>query len=186
MFEDAYTAWVAHAYKGLFRVKFNKSYDSILSFKNYRRKGLLSDFNVKLYKIKNDICFKTNKGWQKYEALIDSIVPHKLLDTSLGKDANIISEYNTHEIVTKSSNDKINFVSLNEDENIVKIPNRLLAKRLVVDAESVSKLNDTTYTFNLYDGFILINKISERVIETLHTPTTVSYTHLTLPTKRIV
>ncbi len=158
VFEDDYTAWVAHAYKGLFRVRFNKGRDSILSFENYKDKGLWTDFNVKVHKIKNDICFKTNEGWQKYEVLLDSILPHDILNSSLGIDTEIISETNEDELVIKDSKGKVSFISLSEKDSIVNLPAALLQKRMVVNAESVSKLNDSNYTFNLYDGYLLINK----------------------------
>ncbi len=157
IFEDQYTAWVAHAYRGLFRVKFDETYSQV-SFKDYKSKGLWSDFNVKVHKIKNDICFKTNKGWQKYEALIDSIVPHDLLNNAFGADTDIISESDSDVLVTKNAKDKISFVYKIGGDNDIKFPNDLIQKRLVVDAESVSQLNDSTFTLNLYDGFMLIDK----------------------------
>ncbi|TGV02164.1 helix-turn-helix and ligand-binding sensor domain-containing protein [Flavivirga rizhaonensis] len=170
VFEDTHTAWVAHAYKGLFRVRFDKSYDSIVTFDNYKNKGLWSDFSIKVHKIKNDICFKTNRGWQKYEALIDSIVPHDLLNNSFGTDADIISESGANELVTNNANDKITFLSLTEDKKGLNLPNELIQKRLVVDAESVSQLNDSIYTLNLYDGFMLINNTAKKRSDTLHKP----------------
>ncbi len=170
VFENAYTAWVAHAYKGLFRVEFNKDHDSILSFKNYKNKGLWSDFNVKVHKVKNDICFKTNEGWQKYEAILDSIIPHDILNNSFGKDTDIISESDNDMMVTKNGKDRISFISLKDQDNTLNVPNVLLQKRLVVDAESVSKLNDSVYTFNLYDGFMLIDKTIESTNDTLQKP----------------
>ncbi len=157
VFEDQYTAWVAHAYRGLFRVKFDETYNEA-SFEDYKSKGLWSDFNVKVHKIKNDICFKTNKGWQKYEALLDSIVPHDILNNAFGVDADIISESDSDVLVTKNAKDKIRFVYKMEGDNNINFPNDLIQKRLVVDAESVSQLNDSTFTLNLYDGFMLINK----------------------------
>lgn len=170
VFENTYTAWAAHAYKGLFRVEFNKARDSIISFKNYKDKGLWSDFNVKVHKIKNDVCFKTNRGWQKYEAIIDSIVPHHILNASFGNYTDVISESDTDVLVTKNGKDRISFLSLNNDDNTLNLPNTLLQKRLVVDAESVSKLNDSVYTFNLYDGFMLIDKTIESNNDTLQKP----------------
>ncbi len=169
VFEDQYTAWAAHAYKGLFRVKFSKSYDSILEFKNYYSKGLWSDFNVKVHRIKNEICFKTNRGWQKYESLLDSIVPHQILNSTFGKDTDIISESNTDILVTKNGTDKISFTSFENEKNL-NLPSGLIQKRLVVDAESVSQLNDSIYTLNLYDGFMLINRTIKNSNDTLQLP----------------
>ncbi|TBN05375.1 transcriptional regulator [Hyunsoonleella flava] len=170
VFEDSHTLWAAHAYKGLFRVQFDNNHDSILNFKNYKDKGLWSDYNVKVHKIKNDICFKTNKGWQKYEGILDSIVPHDILNDSFGNDTEIISESDTDILVTKNDKGKISFVSLTKDDNTLNLPNSLLQKRLVAGAESVSKLNDSIYTFNLYDGFMLIDKTIESANDTLQAP----------------
>lgn len=170
VFEDAHTAWVAHAYKGLYRVKFDENYNNIIEQYDYSDKGLWSDFNVKVHKIKNEICFKTNKGWQKYEALIDRIVPHDLLNNSFGTDTEVISESDTDLLVTKSIKDRISLVPIIGEEFNLKIPNKLIQKRLVVEAESVSQLNDSIYTLNLYDGFMLINKLTDQKGDTLQKP----------------
>ncbi|GAA3653099.1 helix-turn-helix and ligand-binding sensor domain-containing protein [Flavivirga jejuensis] len=168
-FEDQYTAWVAHAYKGLFRVKFDKDYENI-KVENYKNKGLWSDFNVRVHNVKNDICFKTNEGWQKYEALIDSIVPNTLLNKTFGKDTNIISKPNTDILVTKNIKDKISFISSLSSNNNLELPNKIFQKRLVVDAENVSQIKDSIYTLNLYDGFVLINKNNYSKRDTLQKP----------------
>ncbi|WOD45181.1 helix-turn-helix and ligand-binding sensor domain-containing protein [Hwangdonia lutea] len=157
VFEDAFTAWAAHAYKGLYRIKFDETYDSV-DVENYKNKGLWSDYNVRVYNIKNDICFKTNQGWQKYEALIDSIVPNTLLNDTFGQDTNIISEPYLDLLVTKNKTDRISFVSLENGNTNLELPNKIFKDRLVVGGESISQINDSIYALNLYDGFMLINK----------------------------
>ncbi|MDO6769235.1 MULTISPECIES: LuxR C-terminal-related transcriptional regulator [Cellulophaga] len=156
-FEDEQTAWVAHAYKGLYKVKFDKNYDSIKSIENYKGKGVFSDFNVRLYKIKNEICFKTNDGWLKYQPILDSIVPYQLLDKTFGSDAYIISEENTKQIGLKKANDVINFKSLNTDEQETSLSNIFLENKLIVGYENVSKMNDSILALNLDNGFMLFN-----------------------------
>lgn len=171
VFEDNYTAWVAHAYKGVFRIKFDKEYEKIIEIVDYKDKGVLSDFNVKVFNIKNDICFKTNVGWHKYEALIDSIVPNNLLNEKFGVDTNIISQSNTDLLVIKSNNDKISFVSsLADGQRNISLPNKLFQKRLVVDAESVSQIKDSVYALNLHGGFMLINNIGLTKKDSLSKP----------------
>lgn len=157
VFEDPYTAWAAHAYKGLYRIKFDKDYKAV-KVKNYKKKGLWTDFDVRVYNIKNDICFKTNKGWQKYEALIDSIVPNELLNKTLGEDASIISEANIDLLVTKNKKNKISFVSLVNGNSNLEPPNKIFKDKLVVGREKISQINDSIYALNLFDGFMLINK----------------------------
>ncbi|NLP58949.1 transcriptional regulator [Lutibacter sp. B1] len=154
VFENEYTAWVAHAYKGLYKVRFNKNYDSIVDFKNYSNKGLWSDFNVRIHKINNMITFHTLKGWQKYESLLDSIVPFDLLNEKLGEESYIISEDNISKAVIKTEN-AIAFNSLEDESKFV--PNRFYKKRIISGYENISKINDSIYALNLYDGFMLIN-----------------------------
>ncbi|MBE0424247.1 MAG: transcriptional regulator, partial [Lutibacter sp.] len=170
VFEDEHTAWISHANKGLYRVKFDANYETITEIKDYNKKGLWSDYFVRIYKLKNTIAFHTIKGWQNYESLIDSIVPHNLLNDKIGKESYIISEENIPEIAYKTEN-TITFGSLlNETENIL-IPNKFFKKRLITGYENISKINDSTFALNLYDGFMFIDaaKFSEK--EALKTPT---------------
>tara|TARA_R110002049_G_scaffold72237_1_gene186337 strand:- start:1517 stop:4315 length:2799 start_codon:yes stop_codon:yes gene_type:complete len=169
VFEDAHTAWAAHAYKGLYRVKFDEDYENI-EIEDYKNKGLWSDYNVKVHNIKNDICFKTNEGWQKYEALLDSIVPNTLLNETFGADTDIISNPTPDLLVAKNIHDKISFISLNNGATNLELPNKLFKNRLVVDGESVSQIKDSLYALNLYDGFMLINRASYNNKNTLQTP----------------
>ena len=157
-FEDQNTAWAAHAYKGLYKIKFDKNYDSITSIENYNDKGVFSDFNVRVYKIKNDICFKTNNGWMKYEPILDSIIPYELLNEKFGKDSYLISEENVDQLVLKNPNDIISFKPLSNDEKEISLPSNYIKNRLNVGYENVSMISDSTYTLNLNNGFMLIDK----------------------------
>ena len=161
VFEDPTTVWAAHAYKGLYRIKFDKTYDTILSIENYKAKGLFSDFNVRAYKIKNNICFKTNDGWLKYEPIQDSIVPYQLLNDHFGTDSYMISEDDLEQIVLKSSNDVISFKTLLTDEKEVSLSNNYFENRLIVGNENVSKIDDSTFALNLNNGFMLIDSKSK-------------------------
>ncbi|MDG5491320.1 LuxR C-terminal-related transcriptional regulator [Psychroserpens sp. SPM9] len=157
VFEDQTTAWAAHAYKGLYKIKFDHKFDTIVSIKNYEDKGIWSNYNIRVLKIKNDICFKTNSGWQKYEPLLDSIVPFKLLNESLGKDAYVVSEPDVNKLVLKNDNDIITFKSFVNNDHTFSLSNDVFDNRLIVGFENVSKISDSTYALNLNDGFMLID-----------------------------
>jgi len=157
VFEDQKTAWAAHAYKGLYKVKFDDNYDEIVSLENYNKKGVFSDFNVRVYKIKNDICFKTNNGWLKYEPLLDSIVPYDLLNKNFGKDSYIISEDDVNQLVLKKTNDVISFKTVLNQEKDISLTNNYFENRLIVGNENVSKITDSTFALNLNNGFMLID-----------------------------
>ncbi len=157
VFEDQKTAWTAHAYKGLYKVKFDDNYDTITSIENYNKKGVFSDFNVRVYKIKNDICFKTNNGWLKYEPLLDSIVPYDLLNDNFGKNSYIISEDDVNQLVIKKTNDVISFKTILNQEKDISLSNNYFENRLIVGNENVSKITDSTFALNLNNGFMLID-----------------------------
>ncbi|RXJ51542.1 transcriptional regulator [Gelidibacter gilvus] len=154
--EDAYTAWAAHAYKGLYKVKFNNSYDTILEVRNYEKKGLWSPYNVRVNAIKNDICIKTNEGWQKYEPLLDSIVPYPLLNENFGKNSYVISEDDITTLAVKNIN-KINFKTFPNNGLKSSLSNKYFKKRLILGYENISKLNDSLFALSLNNGFMLFD-----------------------------
>jgi len=155
-FEDANTAWAAHAYKGLFKIKFNKTYDDIEDIKNYGIKDLKSDYNIRVYKLKSNTCFKTNDGWKKYEPLLDSIVPFKFMNDNFSADSYIISE-EENDILAVKNKDLIELKSLSDQSYNLTLSDRYFKKRLIVGYERVSKIKDSVYALNLNDGFMLIN-----------------------------
>ncbi|MCF1190056.1 LuxR C-terminal-related transcriptional regulator [Mangrovimonas sp. AS39] len=158
VFENSNSAWVAHAYKGLYKVQFDSAFDTIKNITDYSKKGLLSDYNVRIYRIKNDIFFKTNRGWQKYEPLLDSIVPYKVLEDKLGQDAYIISEDDQEDLVIKDGREVIHFKSILGEANQLSITSSFLRNRLIVGYEKISRINDSISALNLNDGFLMINE----------------------------
>lgn len=170
VFEDANTAWIAHAYKGLYRITFDKNHDTIISVKNYDDKGLKSDYNGRVYKLKSDICFKTNDGWQKYEPLLDSIVPFEFLNDSFGKNAYVISEDDSDVLALKNK-DYIEFRSFSNPNFKVSLSNKFFENRLIVGHERISKINDSIFALNLNDGFMLINRKNNADAKQLVAPT---------------
>lgn len=169
VFEDEHTAWIAHANKGLYRVSFDENYETITEITDYNQKGLWSDYFVRIYKLKNNIAFHTLKGWQKYEPLVDSIVSYDLLNNKIGKENYIISEENISEIAFKTENSLAFSSFLKELENIL-IPNKYFKKRLITGYENISKINDSTFALNLYDGIMFIDATKFSVKETLKKP----------------
>ncbi len=169
VFEDSKTAWAAHAYKGLFRLKFNNSYDSIIETIDYGSKDLQSDYNIRVYKLKSDICFKTNDGWKKYEPLLDSIVPFNYLNDNFGKDSYIISD-DEADILAVKNKDNIDLRSFSDLNYNLSLSDKYFKKRLIVGYERISKIKDSTYALNLNDGFMLINSQRYSEKDTLMKP----------------
>lgn len=170
VFEDEHTAWISHANKGLYRVKFDENYDNITELTGYNKKGLWSDYFVRIYNLKNTIAFHTLKGWQKYETLIDSIVPYNLLNEKVSKESYIISEDNITEIAYKTDN-SLSFSSLSNNSKNILIPDEYYKNRLITGYENISKINDSSYALNLYDGFMFINARKFSAKEIIEKPT---------------
>lgn len=157
VFEDKKTAWAAHAYKGVYKISFDKDYNVVEAIKSYKEKGIGSDYNVRVYKIKNDICFKTNEGWKKYEPLIDSIVPYKLINDNWGKDSYVISEEGIDQLFYKDSENIITFNNRHGDKEKIILNNTYFKDRLTIGYEKISKINDSIYALNLKNGFMFID-----------------------------
>ncbi|WP_299780237.1 LuxR C-terminal-related transcriptional regulator [uncultured Formosa sp.] len=157
VFENPHTAWVAHETKGIYKIRFDDDYQAIQSVENYQKKGISSNYNIRVYNIKNNISFKTSEGWQKYEPILDSIIPYELLNTKLGKHSYIISEDNTNLFALKNKEGFINFKSFFNDEEQLVLSDDFLKNRYIVGYENVSKINDSVYALNLDNGFMMIN-----------------------------
>ncbi len=157
VFQDKNTAWAAHAYKGVYKISFGANVDSITNIVSYANKGIETDYNVRVYKIKNEICFKTNNGWMRYEPIQDSIVPHKYLNNMVGKESYIISENDVDLLAFKTKNDIIQFKSLTDDTRNFSLSQDLFENRLIVGDEKISKISDSLLSLNLNNGFMSIN-----------------------------
>lgn len=157
VFEDTKTAWLAHAYKGVYKVTFDERYNTLTSIKDYKNKGICSDYNVRIHKIKNDICFETNNGWKKYEPLIDSIVPYDLINEHWGKNSYVISEEEAKQVFYKNEEHIISLRELSNHNDKIILNSNYYKGRLPVGEERISQLNDSIYALGLKDGFMLIN-----------------------------
>ncbi len=161
VFENPNVAWAAHAYKGLYKIRFGPNKDSILSIENYENKGLASTYNLRVHSVKNDICIKTNSGWQKYEPLLDSIIPFDLLNKTFGKGSYIISDEDTGIIALKSQ-DLITIKTLEGDRNEKFLGSNYIKERLILGYENISRIDKNRLALNLNDGFMLIDdKVSQ-------------------------
>ncbi|HEY0059963.1 MAG TPA: two-component regulator propeller domain-containing protein [Flavisolibacter sp.] len=78
------TIWVAHPYKGIFKIKFNERWEAAV--KLYTTKdGLLSVNNNYVFKIKNRIITTTENGVYEYNAAKDAFEPSKYFQAFLNK-----------------------------------------------------------------------------------------------------
>ena len=153
-FEDDYTLWGAHPYKGLFRFKLNKNYDEIVDTQEFGPDVIPNDYNIKLYNIKNQIVVQSEGTWYKYDPILKKIEIFKEF-----------ASYNFEELISTNGDffwfignegDKeISYTDLKDNTIFISEPN--LQERLVPDAKNIFALNDSIYYLTLNDGFARIN-----------------------------
>ncbi len=161
-FESSNILWVAHPYKGFFRIILNNTFDKVLETQTFNTDAIPNNYNVKVYNIKNQIVFYADGIWYRYNTITNTI---ELF--------NEFKEFQSEELIY---NDGETFWFINNDENkeIVftdlrtrsfTIAESTLQKRLIPDAENVIRVNDSIFTLTLNDGFarININKLNEQL-----------------------
>ncbi|MEJ1222304.1 helix-turn-helix and ligand-binding sensor domain-containing protein [Sediminicola sp. 1XM1-17] len=155
-FENPNTLWVAHPYKGLYRVKIDKDYSFIKEddIQVFDQGEIPNNFNVKLYNIKNQIVIRSDGQWFKYEPIVGKITRFDEFGPFANKDL-VSYDENHFWFIDNEGNKEIIFTDLNKDN--LMIAGNQLVRRLVPDSENVMKQNDSIYYFTLGDGFGKLN-----------------------------
>jgi len=79
--------WMSHGYKGVYKIKFNKTYNQVDDFQLYGKKdGFPSDYGITVHEFKNELVFSTDSGIYQYDSEQDSFYTHHYLTGLLGKD----------------------------------------------------------------------------------------------------
>lgn len=70
------TLWVAHGYKGLFKIKLDDGLTRVLDSKLYNSaQGFPNDVLINVYKVNNRLMFTANGGFYTYDAPSDRFIP---------------------------------------------------------------------------------------------------------------
>ncbi|WP_223826649.1 Two component regulator three Y domain-containing protein [Flagellimonas sp. S3867] len=154
-FETPNILWVAHPYKGYSRLKIDDKYENIIDSKEYFNQNAPSEYNIKLYNIKNQIVFRGENSWYKYDPIVDRIV---VFDE--------FQKFNDHELlfydqshfsfVNREGKKEIIHTNLKQDS--LTISDFSLNERLAPDSQNIIKINDSISYVTLSDGFAMINR----------------------------
>tara|TARA_R110002051_G_scaffold117009_1_gene190596 strand:- start:4600 stop:7353 length:2754 start_codon:yes stop_codon:yes gene_type:complete len=153
-FETPNILWVAHPYKGFFRLKLNENLDEVIEKKAYENDAIPNNYNVKVYNVKNQIVFYAEGIWYAYNAILDKI---EILEDFKNLHSNelIYNDEDYFWFINNENGKEIVYTDLKT--NKLSIAENLLNRRLVPDAEKVVKLNDSIFVITLNDGFGKIN-----------------------------
>ena len=153
-FENPRTLWVAHPYKGFYRVHLNGDYTKVTQIQKYNDGAVQSNYNVKIYKIKNQIILNSEGIWFKYDTILDEIVPFPEFHS-----------FNNHELLCYED-DYYWFTGIEGSKDIIRtnlkrdsllIADLPLRKRLIPDSQMIIKTNDSISFITLADGFAKLN-----------------------------
>lgn len=70
------TLWVAHGYKGVFRIRFNEDFSEVAESILYNKaQGFPNDELINVYRIANQLVFTANGGFYRYDSGLDRFLP---------------------------------------------------------------------------------------------------------------
>lgn len=154
--------WVAHAYKGLYKLSLNSNYTKVI-YSNYydERNGLPGNFNISIFNLENRIVFSSDKGFYTYDGLSDKFSPYDVLNKKLGSFAasnKIINAGNKHYWFINHG--KTSLVDFSVPGKIEVDSNRfsLLNGRMVQYYENISQISESIYLISVDDGFVIYNR----------------------------
>lgn len=153
-FESADVIWVAHPYKGFYRLILTKSLDKVLETQVFDADAIPNNYNVKVYNIKNQIVFYAEGMWYRYNSISNKIEEFDEFKHLKNKEL-IYNDGNIFWFINNDENKEIVYTDLRSNNFTIADPN--LQKRLIPDAENVIMLNDSIFALTLNDGFARIN-----------------------------
>ncbi|WP_238533659.1 helix-turn-helix and ligand-binding sensor domain-containing protein [Pedobacter agri] len=161
--------WVAHAYKGLYKLTLNSDYTKVNSTKYFdERNGLPGNYNINIFNLENRIVFSSDRGFYTYDELSNKFTPYDVLNKSLGSFATsnkIISAGNRKYWFIDHG--KTSLVSFSEPGKIEIDSNQfsLLDGRMVQYYENISQISNAIYLISVDDGFVIYNSTLNQSIQ---------------------
>ena len=158
--DDDGNLWMSHGFKGIFKVSFGITLDSIKSFRFYTVKdGLPTNYNLSVYKIKGQIVFASNAGIYQYNTqnsrFEKSVYFNQLLPL---KDLSYLKEDkigNIWYIAWSNSSNKAGVFRMQEDGTLKNItaPFNLLNGKFISGFESIYPYSSDHLFFGSEEGF---------------------------------
>ena len=153
--------WMSHGFKGIYKITFGSNLESIKSFRYYTTNdGLPTNYNLNVFKIKEQVIFTTNVGTYQYnqqnERFEKSVYFNQLLSPIL--DFSYLKEDkngNVWYVAWYQSNNKAGVFRMEEGGSLKHItsPFILLNSKFISGFESVYPFSDDHLFFGTEDGF---------------------------------
>jgi len=167
--------WVAHAYKGLYKVTLNNSNNKVTSITYFdENNGLPGNYNINIFNLENKIVFSSDHGFYTYDELSNKFTPYEVLNKKLGSFATsnkIIGAGNKKYWFINHG--KTSLVNFSEPGKIDIDSNQfsLLDGRMVQYYENISQISSSIYLISVDDGFVIYNKTQSQSLAKKALPT---------------
>jgi len=153
--------WMSHGFKGIYKVSFGNSLDSVKSFRYYTvADGLPTNYNLNVFKIKEKIIFTTNIGIYQYYSQNDRFEKSGYFNQLLNpvNDFSYLEEDkngNIWYIARYRSSSSAGVFRIKEDGSFQHItaPFVLLNSKFISGFESIYTYSDVHFLFGTEDGF---------------------------------
>jgi len=158
---DNESIWLAHGYKGIYKIKLNKTFDAVSDLQFYNQEsGFPSSLFLNTFKINNQILFGTTKGIYKQDKTSKKMIPDAVFKKYLGLENHIrlLKEDNQNNIwyVSGENTGKMTRQA-NGNFTVEELPFRKLRYLYVPGFENIQTTTNGDVFFGTQDGLIHYN-----------------------------
>lgn len=160
VFEKDHIAWVAHPYKGIYRIHFSDDYKKVTKIESDYNDFFENSYAIKLFKIEGQIAFYNDQKWFVFNPLEENIGGFSSLNTILKSDQHAypITDPNSSPVVFKRADGTL-FVRkhLTDEDSQFYIPNRYYGGHLIKGEERAVVVSDSIVQIALYNDILVVN-----------------------------
>ncbi|PKB18754.1 triple tyrosine motif-containing protein [Flavobacterium sp. 5] len=153
--------WIAHGYKGIFKIKLNKTFDGVSDIQFYNKEnGFPSSLFLNTFKINNQILFGTTKGVYNQDKTSHTMIPNTLYKKYLGINNHIrLLKEDNQGNVWYISGENTGKMSQQKNGNLTveELPFRKLMYLYVPGFENIQTTTSGDVFFGTQDGLIHYN-----------------------------
>jgi ligand-binding sensor domain-containing protein/DNA-binding CsgD family transcriptional regulator len=158
--------WIAHGYKGIFKIKLNKTFDSVSSILFYDKKdGFPSSIFLNTFKIDDQILFGTTKGVYKQNPVSQKMIPDPIFKKYLGtnKHIRLLKSDNKNNIWYVSGDNTGKITSKSQGNSYVEeLPFMKLRFLYIPGFENLQTTESGDVFFGTQDGLIHYNSTKNK------------------------
>ncbi|OYU80307.1 MAG: histidine kinase [Flavobacterium sp. BFFFF1] len=144
--------WAADNYRSLYRIKYDKNFNTTEITNVSQKNGIKNDFGVKIFVYKNEILFLVDKIWYTFNPISEKLVRDSIFNKAFKNISDILPIDDDNFIVVNAG--LLYVISQVNNEFIWElIPEKYYEGKLIYESSKAFKVGNTIL-LNLDDGFI--------------------------------